>query len=172
MDKIQPDLDINPEEYTRSIYETWDFICRSFKENYSDDPSPAETVALLRDFPYLDKSDIRAVRRIFQEHIHSFHDIINVEIDNGTISVVPPEEDIETNKTGYINIVRTTMDLLDEFEKTWSIEDDDALAQIAGNTLFGRFVGFNTGVFSYLANAGWEPTEEEKQLMFDRGEAQ
>ena len=75
------------------------------------------------------------------------------------------DDDMEVNRVLYMNIYIGWMRLIQQEELDWDLGEEDSLGHMAALTDVAAFLLGDQGLVTYLDAAGFEPTEEDKELL-------
>lgn len=160
-------LDNEQTETSTTVLEAWESILGNVASVRDEKPSLKHVVTVMRRHEYLSP-----INEHFAGYTKKFYDVLEdalgllqFEAESFPKAKKAGDDDMEVNRVLYMNIYIGWMRLIQQEELDWDLGEEDSLGHMAALTDVAAFLLGDQGLITYLDAAGFEPTEEDKELL-------
>lgn len=160
-------LDNEQTETSTTVLEAWESILGNVASVREEKPSLKHVVTVMRRHEYLSP-----INEHFAGYSKKFYDVLEdalgllqFEAESFPKAKKAGDDDMEVNRVLYMNIYIGWMRLIQQEELDWDLGEEDSLGHMAALTDVAAFLLGDQGLVTYLDAAGFEPTEEDKELL-------
>ena len=160
-------LDNEQTETSTTVLEAWESILGNVASVRDEKPSLKHVVTVMRRHEYLSP-----INEHFAGYTKKFYDVLEdalgllqFEAESFPKAKKAGDDDMEVNRDLYMNIYIGWMRLIQQEELDWDLGEEDSLGHMAALTDVAAFLLGDQGLITYLDAAGFEPTEEDKELL-------
>ena len=160
-------LDNEQTETSTTVLEAWESILGNVAAVRDEKPSLKHVVTVMRRHEYLSP-----INEHFAGYTEKFYDVLEdaltllqFEAESFPKAKKAGEDDMEANRVLYMNIYIGWMRLIQQEELDWDLGAESSLGYMAALTDVAAFLLGDQGLITYLDAAGFEPTDEDKDLL-------
>lgn len=160
-------LDNEQTETSTTVLEAWESILGNVASVRDEKPSLKHVVTVMRRHEYLSpiNEHFAGYTKKFYDVLEDALDLLQFEAESFPKAKKAGDDDMEVNRVLYMNIYIGWMRLIQQEELDWDLGAEDSLGHMAALTDVAAFLLGDQGLITYLDAAGFEPTEEDKELL-------
>ena len=154
-------------ETSTTVLEAWESILGNVAAVRDERPSLKHVVTVMRRHEYLSpiNDHFSGYTQKFYDVLEDALDLLQFEAESFPKAKKAGEDDMEVNRVLYMNIYIGWMRLIQQEEIDWDLGSEDSLGHMAALTDVAAFLLGDQGLITYLDAAGFEPTDEDKELL-------
>lgn len=150
-----------------TILKVWKEILSNVDKSAAEKVSMDMALRLLRSYPFLTMAHTHEVHQELHEILAEARNILDVVLEQHPKAIDQVEDDGQSNREAYLNIVLLWQQMLQERQREWDPRNDFAEAEAAGYVeAFSMLVGQN-GLLPQLDSIDFQPKEEELTAIQD-----
>lgn len=163
-----PETPTIPEVQPITVLETWLKVLGT-ADIGDDEPKVSMQFAshLIRSYPELKFSDLKAVDARFREKLLDFRDILQAEVDGEPAALKRMATDAVDNRHLYLNAILGWQQSTVEWERNWDPSDVNAAIEFAACAEAHRFALSPMGLLAHLEAIGLEFGPDDEQTVID-----
>lgn len=163
-----PETPTIPEVQPITVLETWLKVLGT-ADIGDDEPKVSMQFAshLIRSYPELKFSDLKAVDARFREKLLDFRDILQAEVDGEPAALKRMDTDAVDNRHLYLNAILGWQQSTVEWERNWDPSDVNAAIEFAACAEAHRFALSPMGLLAHLEAIGLEFGPDDEQTVID-----
>ena len=163
-----PETPTIPEVQPITVLETWLKVLGT-ADIGDDEPKVSMQFAshLIRSYPELKFSDLKAVDSRFREKLLDFRDILQAEVDGEPAALKRLDTDAVDNRHLYLNAILGWQQSTVEWERNWDPSDVNAAIEFAACAEAHRFALSPMGLLAHLEVIGLEFGPDDEQTVID-----
>ena len=160
-------LDNEQTETSTTVLEAWESILGNVASVRDEKPSLKHVVTVMRRHEYLSpiNAHFSGYTKKFYDVLEDALDLLQFEAESFPKAKKAGDDDMEVNGVLYMNIYIGWMRLIQQEELDWDLGSEDSLGHMAALTDAAAFLLGDQGLITYLDAAGFEPTDEDKELL-------
>ena len=160
-------LDNEQTETSTTVLEAWESILGNVASVRDEKPSLKHVVTVMRRHEYLSpiNAHFSGYTKKFYDVLEDALDLLQFEAESFPKAKKAGDDDMEVNGVLYMNIYIGWMRLIQQEELDWDLGSEDSLGHMAALTDAAAFLLGDQGLITYLDAAGFEPTDEDKDLL-------
>lgn len=160
-------LDNEQTETSTTVLEAWESILGNVASVRDEKPSLKHVVTVMRRHEYLSpiNAHFSGYTKKFYDVLEGALDLLQFEAESFPKAKKAGDDDMEVNRVLYMNIYIGWMRLIQQEELDWDLGSEDSMGHMAALTDVAAFLLGDQGLITYLDAAGFEPTDEDKELL-------
>ena len=151
------------------VLKVWQEVLKSAAVDSTKGVTPNWSVQILSQYPGIGYADMPDMADAFFSLIAELEAVLNAEIatDGDCLSYVTAEEDMEHNRTHYLNILKDWQLAILEHELDWHPSHPFAAIEVAAISEVHKLFFGQNGITEYLHQSGFQYDSIDAALIMD-----